>query len=191
MTASMQASTGWFPVARSADVDTTPVPVGADGEAYVVVRLEPGGAVRAFPARCPHRLVPLSAGSVVGGELQCPYHGWRFGSDGQCAEVPSLGPGVAPPPRASVTAPRVAERSGWVWLAPGPAEAQPPEPDIEPTPEPAPEPAPPAGRIFGNLEPSLEHAWHPVALASELADDDRLQVRLLGRTWQLRRTADG
>jgi phenylpropionate dioxygenase-like ring-hydroxylating dioxygenase large terminal subunit len=192
MTASTGTSTGWFPVAPSAEVGTTPVPVGAGGEAYVVVRLEPGGEVAAYPARCPHRLVPLSAGTVVGGELQCPYHGWRFGPDGRCAEVPSLGSDVAPPPRASLTLPLVAERHGWIWLAPGPAaEAEPPEPEAEPIAATAPEPAPPAGRVFGNLDPSLEHAWHPVAPASELAHGDRLQVRLLGRTWELRRTADG
>jgi phenylpropionate dioxygenase-like ring-hydroxylating dioxygenase large terminal subunit len=191
VTASIETSTGWFPVARSTDVGTAPVPVGAGGEAYVVVRLEPGAEVRAYPARCPHRLVPLSAGTVVGGELQCPYHGWRFGSDGQCAEVPSLGPGVAPPPRASLTVPRVAERSGWIWLAPGPAAEEPPETDVDPAVEAAPEPAAPAGRVFGNLDPSLEHAWHPVALATELADAGSLDVRLLGRTWRISRTPDG
>jgi phenylpropionate dioxygenase-like ring-hydroxylating dioxygenase large terminal subunit len=43
---------------------------------------------------CPHRLVPLSAGRQVetNGEttVQCPYHGWRFGLDGQCKLMPSL-----------------------------------------------------------------------------------------------------
>ena len=33
----MPASTGWFPVARATEVGTTPVPVGADGRAYVHV----------------------------------------------------------------------------------------------------------------------------------------------------------
>ena len=65
-------STAWFPVARTTDVGTTPVPVGAGGQAYVVVRLRPGGEVSAFPARCPHRLVPLAAGTVVDGTAAVP-----------------------------------------------------------------------------------------------------------------------
>jgi phenylpropionate dioxygenase-like ring-hydroxylating dioxygenase large terminal subunit len=43
---------------------------------------------------CPHRLVPLSAGRQLdtNGEptVECPYHGWRFGTDGVCKHMPSL-----------------------------------------------------------------------------------------------------
>jgi phenylpropionate dioxygenase-like ring-hydroxylating dioxygenase large terminal subunit len=45
--------------------------------------------------------------------------------------------------------------------------------------------------VFGNLDPALEHAWHPVAMSRELRPGGWLQVRLLGRNWMLRRTADG
>src|SRR5438105_1438875 len=38
--------TGWYPVARSADVGTTPLPVGAGGEHYVAVPLRRGGELR-------------------------------------------------------------------------------------------------------------------------------------------------
>jgi nitrite reductase/ring-hydroxylating ferredoxin subunit len=186
-------STGWFPVARATEVGTTPVPVGAGGRAYVVVRLRPGGEVSAFPARCPHRLVPLAAATVVEGRLQCPYHGWRFDTDGRCADVPSLGPDGTPPPRADLPLPwAVEERHGWIWLAPErTAVALPPSPSAVPVPEPVPAPEPPAGPVLGNLDPALEHAWHPVALARELRPGGWLQVRLLGRTWTLSRTADG
>ena len=112
-------ATGWFPVARAAEVGTTPVPVSAGGQAYVVVRLRPGGEVSAFPARCPHRLVPLAAGAVVDGRLACPAHGWRFDGEGRCVDIPSLGEHGAPPPRADLRMPwAVEERHGWVWLAP-------------------------------------------------------------------------
>jgi len=186
-------STGWFPVARADDVGTTPMPVGAGGQPYVVVRLRPGGEVSAFPARCPHRLVPLAAGSVVDGTLQCPYHGWRFSPEGRCAEVPSLGPDGSPPPRADLAMPfAVDERHGWIWVAPEPtAEEAPPRPAAEPVPEHAPVPPQPEGRVFGNLDPSLEHAWHPVARSTELRGGGWLQVRLLGRTWMLHRGPQG
>jgi len=41
--------------------------------------------------------------------------------------------------------------------------------------------------VFTNLDPSLDHAWHPVALSRELRSGGWLQVRLLGRNWMLRR----
>src|SRR3954452_1323066 len=180
----------WFPVARSADVGTTPLPVGAAGQSWVVVRLRPGAEASAFPARCPHRLVPLDAGTVVDGRLQCQYHGWQFNAEGRCVEIPSLGPDGTPPPRADLSAPWAAEeRDGWVWLAPEPtAVARPPRVGgTPPTPEPVPAPPAPRGPVLGNLDPALEHAWHPVALAGELREGGYVQVRLLGRTWTVHR----
>lgn len=40
--------------------------------------------------RCPHRHAPLSSGRVINGELECPYHGWRFNAKGQCTRIPGL-----------------------------------------------------------------------------------------------------
>ncbi len=51
---------------------------------------------RAYALRdiCPHRGILLSQGEVQNhdGETQveCPYHGWRFRTDGSCAAIPSL-----------------------------------------------------------------------------------------------------
>ncbi|MCF6736050.1 Rieske 2Fe-2S domain-containing protein [Blastococcus sp. KM273129] len=184
---------GWFAVARAADVGTTPVPVGAGGRAWVVVRLRPGGEVSAFPAGCPHRAVPLASATVTDGRLECPRHGWRFDADGRCVAAPSLGPAGAPPPRADLAMPwAVEERHGWVWLAPDRTVLPlPPRPAERPVPEAPPPVAAPRGPVFGNLDPSLDRAWHPVALSPELRDGGWLQVRLLGRTWTLRRDGDG
>jgi hypothetical protein len=38
------------------------------------------------------------------------------------------------------------------------------------------------------LHPALEHVWHPIARSTELVDGGWAQVRLLGRTWTVRRT---
>jgi phenylpropionate dioxygenase-like ring-hydroxylating dioxygenase large terminal subunit len=190
MVEALTTTTGWFPVARATEVGSTPVPVGAGGRSYVVVRLRPGGEVSAFPARCPHRLVPLAAATVVAGTLQCPYHGWRFDGEGRCVDIPSLGPTGTPPPRADLPVPwAVEERHGWIWLAPDrTAVPQPPRPAAEPEPEPVPPPPGPAGPVLDNLHPALAHAWHPVALSQELRPGGWLMVRLLGRTWELQRT---
>jgi len=182
----MAVATGWFPVARAAEVGTTPIPVAAGGRPYVVVRLRPGGEVSALPARCPHRLAPLTTATVVDGRLQCPAHGWRFDAEGRCAEIPSLGPDGTPPPRADLRVPwAVEERYGWVWIAPERTTSSPSRPASPPPLEPAGEAHRPQGAVFANLDPSLEHAWHPVALSRELRTGGWLQVRLLGRTWTL------
>ena len=40
---------------------------------------------------CPHRAAPLSMGTVnEKGELACFYHGWSFGKDGECTDVPTM-----------------------------------------------------------------------------------------------------
>jgi phenylpropionate dioxygenase-like ring-hydroxylating dioxygenase large terminal subunit len=182
----MAARTGWFPVARATEVGTTPIPVAADGRPYVVVRLRQGGELSAFPARCPHRLAPVTTATVVDGRLQCPAHGWRFDGEGRCSGIPSLGPDGTPPPRADLRVPwAVEERYGWVWIAPERTTSSPTRPTAFPPPEPAGEAHRPEGAVFANLDPSLEHAWHPVALSRELRTGGWLQVRLLGRTWTL------
>ncbi|MGY2126838.1 Rieske 2Fe-2S domain-containing protein [Blastococcus sp. SYSU DS0617] len=186
MNAFGRAATGWFPVVRAAEVGTTPIPVAAGDRPYVVVRLRPGGKVSAFGPRCPHRLAPLTTATVVDGRLQCPAHGWRFDGEGRCAEIPSLGAGGTPPPRGDLPTPwAVEERYGWVWIAPERTSSLPARPAVTPVAAPGRQSPPPPGGVFGNLDPSLAHAWHPVALSRELRAGGWLQVRLLGRTWTL------
>lgn len=49
------------------------------------------GALFAMRDICPHRAAPLSAGQIKDGTVECPYHGWRFGTDdGACREIPAL-----------------------------------------------------------------------------------------------------
>lgn len=49
------------------------------------------GALFALRDICPHRAAPLSAGTIIGDSVECPYHGWKFGTDnGQCTEIPSM-----------------------------------------------------------------------------------------------------
>jgi phenylpropionate dioxygenase-like ring-hydroxylating dioxygenase large terminal subunit len=51
---------------------------GADGAPFALVDI------------CPHRGIPLSYGRLDRGEVECCYHGWRFGADGRCTAIPSL-----------------------------------------------------------------------------------------------------
>jgi vanillate O-demethylase monooxygenase subunit len=47
------------------------------------------GRPAALLDRCPHRLLPLSRGTVVGDVLQCGYHGMCFDGEGRCTRVPA------------------------------------------------------------------------------------------------------
>ncbi len=116
----------WHPVALSCDVGEEPVAIRLAGQGWALVRL--GGSVAAFADACPHRRARLSAGHVSDGTLQCMYHGWRFGRDGRCVDIPALGDAAQIPERAALHRPaEIAERDGVVWLAPLPPRAALPE----------------------------------------------------------------
>lgn len=59
------------------------------GEPIVLTR-KANGEVYAIKDICPHRGIPLSYGQVVDDQVECPYHGWKFNSQGVCTEIPSL-----------------------------------------------------------------------------------------------------
>jgi len=120
----------WHPVARSSDVSATPsraVLLGVDlvlwrraaGEAGAggteAGRTGTDGAVAALVDRCPHRGVPLSAGTVdADGRLRCRYHAWAFDGAGRCVDIPQQ-PGQRIPDLIAAAPVRVAEGAGLVW----------------------------------------------------------------------------
>jgi phenylpropionate dioxygenase-like ring-hydroxylating dioxygenase large terminal subunit len=116
----------WHPVARTVDIINTPVSAQLLGRSLVLWRT-PSGHVLAATDRCPHREAPLSAGTVEGGCLVCPYHGWTFGDEGRCVRVPSATEGVPVPPRAHLKPFDCQERYGLVWVCLGVPAAPIPE----------------------------------------------------------------
>lgn len=76
-----------------------------------------GGGLRALADLCIHRGTALSLGRVEGGEIVCPYHGWRFRGDGACTTIPQLADPSRVPARARVAAFRCQERYGLAWVA--------------------------------------------------------------------------
>jgi phenylpropionate dioxygenase-like ring-hydroxylating dioxygenase large terminal subunit len=62
------------------------------GEPLLIGR-DSAGIPFALRNLCPHRGMPLSAGSFDGAEIECCYHGWRFDTLGRCTAIPSLAPG--------------------------------------------------------------------------------------------------
>lgn len=74
---------------------------------------------RAFVDRCPHRGVPLSLGQCDrAGQLECPYHGWRFATSGQLLEIP--GRVVRDDRERGLVRLPLREESGLVFVCPKP-----------------------------------------------------------------------
>lgn len=88
---------GWFIVAESSELDRGPMAVRFFGEDYALYRGESGRPVM-LDAYCPHMQTHLTASGsaaivkegrqIEGDSIRCPYHGWRFGPDGQCDDIP-------------------------------------------------------------------------------------------------------
>jgi phenylpropionate dioxygenase-like ring-hydroxylating dioxygenase large terminal subunit len=100
---------GWHPLAARADVRGKPIARRLMGTPIVL--FESAGEPVAMLDRCPHRALQLSDGCVRAGTIACPYHGWRFGADGRCVEVP----GSDAVPAVAVRVLPVEERAGLVW----------------------------------------------------------------------------
>lgn len=90
------------------------------GEQAILFRQEDGTPV-ALEDRCCHRYVPLSQGKLIGGVVQCGYHGLEFDHTGACVRVPGQS---KVPPGARVRSYPVVEKFCFVWIWMGnPAEA--------------------------------------------------------------------
>jgi phenylpropionate dioxygenase-like ring-hydroxylating dioxygenase large terminal subunit len=76
---------GWFPVLMSRDVAKGDVrAIHRFGQDLVVYRGESGRA-NVVGAYCPHMGSHIGfGGAVLGDELRCPFHHWRFSMDGNC-----------------------------------------------------------------------------------------------------------
>lgn len=123
----------WYVLCESAAVLDKPVAVQALGQPLVVFR-DSTGAIRALSNVCIHKGGSLCHGEVVGGTVQCPYHGWRYDGAGHCVAIPALQPEQRIPKRARVDSYPVVEQWGLVWAFLGdlPEESRPPLPDFFP-----------------------------------------------------------
>lgn len=113
----------WYAVCAVVDVpEREPLAVTIFDIPLAVYRVRKG-EYAVLADRCAHRLAPLSEGRVVLGrngaaEVECAYHGWRYGDCGSCTKIPQVHGGARPPRSASVRSYTVVERLGmlWVWL---------------------------------------------------------------------------
>ncbi|MGI9302023.1 MAG: Rieske 2Fe-2S domain-containing protein [Gammaproteobacteria bacterium] len=108
----------WHPVTTVAALDEAPlISARLLDEDIVVWRAR--GQLCARRDACVHRGTRLSLGKITNDDcVQCPYHGWKYNSAGQCVHIPAM-PEHAPPRRASVKSYEVKEMYGFVWVCLG------------------------------------------------------------------------
>ena len=104
----------WYPALPSAQLHADPVLVRMLGHDFVLAR-DSSGRAFCLANVCPHRGGSLANGRLHDGQIECPYHGWRFDGSGACRRIPSLGIDARIPARARVDSYPVEERYGLVF----------------------------------------------------------------------------
>jgi len=118
----------WHPVAEIAQFERQPIiATRLLGEDLVLWR--DGDTYHVWQDLCIHRGAKLSLGKIVDEKLMCPYHGWRYNSEGRCVHMPAH-PNQTPPAKAQVKRYHARERYGLLWACLGE-----PTRDIPPFPE--------------------------------------------------------
>ncbi len=80
---------GWYQVANSPDIKPGGLKTVKFFNKELIVARGQSGKARVMDAHCPHLGAHIGkGGKVVGDDIQCPFHGWQFGEDGNCTKIP-------------------------------------------------------------------------------------------------------
>ncbi|HEY9614861.1 Rieske 2Fe-2S domain-containing protein [Allocoleopsis sp.] len=113
----------WYPITFLQDLPSScPYSFSLYDEPFVLFRNQEGKLVCLID-RCPHRAAKLSDGQLIDGKIECLYHGWQFGSEGECLHIPQLPTDAKIPTNACVKSFKVVERQGIVWMWRGEPES--------------------------------------------------------------------
>jgi phenylpropionate dioxygenase-like ring-hydroxylating dioxygenase large terminal subunit len=123
----------WIPALLAEELpenDCPPVRVKLLSERLLAVRDSEGkyGLIDEF---CAHRGVSLWFGRNEECGIRCPYHGWKYGVDGECLDVPSEPEASGFRKKIKLKSYPLMERGGILWTYMGPAEQQPAPPEWE------------------------------------------------------------
>ena len=104
----------WYAAAWSSEITSRPLARRILNRPVALFRTASGKAA-AFDDCCPHRMAPLSLGTVEGETLRCGYHGLQFDCAGGCIEIPGQS---SIPPRTKVQSYPLVERwdFAWIWM---------------------------------------------------------------------------
>jgi phenylpropionate dioxygenase-like ring-hydroxylating dioxygenase large terminal subunit len=112
----MQWQDYWYVVALSEQLSAQAVlSRQVLGERLAIFRDARGQPV-ALQDRCRHRHHPLSSGTVHQGEVQCPYHGWRYNRTGQVCAIASEGDTFQVKPSRRIPHYATLEQDGYIYV---------------------------------------------------------------------------
>jgi phthalate 4,5-dioxygenase len=123
----------WMPALLSQELpqpDSDPVRVRVLGEDLIAFR-DTNGRVGLLANNCPHRGASLFFGRNEEAGLRCVYHGWKFGVDGRCLDMPNEPAESDFKHKVQAVAYPCQEMAGVVWAYMGPPETMGPIPDQE------------------------------------------------------------
>ena len=104
----------WYPLFLAREFTARPKRVERFGEHWMICRLGEGSLVMTRD-RCPHLGASLSQGTVNEGQIQCPFHGFCFDSEGTCTHIPALGKAGKIPRHLKVRTIPLRDVQGWIW----------------------------------------------------------------------------
>lgn len=123
---------GWFMILDATELEAAPVSLRYFGRDMVLYRGK-SGKPHLVHAYCPHMGAHLGKNStshivrdnehIQGESIRCPFHGWRFGPDGQCDDIP-YSPNFIPK-SACLKTYTVVERAGIIWMWNDPEDKEP------------------------------------------------------------------
>src|SRR5258705_7304051 len=123
----------WIPALLAEELpepDCAPVRVPLLSEKLLAFR-DTNGKIGLISEFCAHRGVSLWFGGTEEGGIRCPYHGWKYETDGQCTEGPSESAESGYCKKIKLTSYPCLEMGGVIWTYMGPPELQPPPPSFE------------------------------------------------------------
>jgi phenylpropionate dioxygenase-like ring-hydroxylating dioxygenase large terminal subunit len=105
----------WYPIVEATSLRRKPIELKRLGISLALWR-DAEGQPRVVAGACPHRGAAMGTGRVVDGELECPWHGFRFDGTGRCTLMPCEGKEARIPKAMRLQRYPVREAHGLIWM---------------------------------------------------------------------------
>ncbi len=102
----------WYPIALSSEVEKGKIVSAEFLDGRVVAFRGEDGVASVVSPFCRHLGADLAVGEVIGNEIRCPFHHWKYDKSGMCSHIPS---GDPIPKTAKLFNYPTVEKWGLVW----------------------------------------------------------------------------
>lgn len=105
----------WYPILETRALRKKSIGIKRFGLDLVLWR-DREGTAKLLPATCPHRGASMAGGRVIDGEIECPWHGFRFDGSGQCTLLPCEGLDARIPKALDLPVHPIREEHDLIWM---------------------------------------------------------------------------